>query len=185
MRMVLKYLTSTPVRSEININYSHSSVLNNWNPVFQWSIKSSSDSSPEFSGIIIKETHVWPEQHIHKSETPVSSFSFQPLPLLNLYLCNNSLISTIVGACSQTYLSNVPKSLAPCSPTFQDILFVLLEGGELLSTWSRSSFSLRFSFCNSLMFLDNLRTAAFSAFSRFWVSLPSVLGNRVKTTKLT
>jgi len=35
------------------------------------------------------------------------------------------------------------------------------------------------------MFLDNLRTAAFSTFSRFWVSLPSALGNGIKTRMLT
>lgn len=126
----------------------------------------------------------WSSVSRSQRETPVRKFSLQPWPLPNPQLCSKSLISTTVASCSQTLLSSIPKSLAPRSPTFQHVLFVLSEG-ELLSTWSRSSFSLRFSFCSSLMFLDSLRTAAFNAFRRFWVSPPSVLGNRVKTRKWT
>lgn len=119
----------------------------------------------------------WSSIPTSKGETIVRNFSFQLLPVTNLHLCLISLISTIVASCppSQTHFSNVPKSIVPHSPTFQHLLFVLLDAREVLTTWSRSSFKLRFSSCNSLMFRDNLRTAAFSAFSRFWVSLPSVL----------
>lgn len=185
MKLVLKYLTSTSISSEINLNHSHLSVFNKWKTVFQWNVKCSSDSSPEFSGITKKETQVWLEQRIRSQrETPVRKFSLQLLPLPNPHLCNKSLISTTVGSCSQTLLSSTPKSLAPRSPTFQHVLFVLSEG-ELLSARSRSPLSLQFSFCSSLMSLDSLRTAAFNAFRCFWVSPPSVLGNRVKTRKWT
>lgn len=106
MRMGLKYLTSKPISSKINISHSHSPVFSYWKSfLYQLLFRILRESNRGDTVLTGEIRESWKKVLI------------PALPPLNLHLCNNSLISTFVGSHCHTPF-RCPQTPCPMFPDF-------------------------------------------------------------------
>lgn len=105
MRMGIKYLTSKPISSEINISHSCSPVFSYWKGfLYQFQFRILRDNKGGNTDLTGEIRESWKKVLI------------PTLPLLNLHFCNKSLLSPFVGSCCHTSFSSTQT---PC-PRLRD-----------------------------------------------------------------